>query len=115
MKNLLKVLLIFAFIGMFVMSVDAQVKEVPKATEKDNTFIVNVDFHCAGGVSRLEGGLSKIDGVAEVKADLKTKDVTIKHDSEEVSTKELVRAIEKIGHRTEYTPKDRKIESACRH
>ncbi len=115
MKNLVKIILIAAFSGLFVLNGFSQTQEIPKATKKNNTFIVNVDFHCGGGKSRLEGGLSKIEGVQEVVADLETKNVTVKHDARKVSTQDIVLAIEKIGHRTEYTPKDRKIKSACTH
>lgn len=115
MKNLIKIILISVFTGLFFINGIAQTQEIPKASKKDNTFIVNVDFHCGGGKSRLESGLSKIEGVQEVVADLETKNVTIKHNSKTVTTEELVLAIEKIGHRTEYTPEDRKVKSACTH
>lgn len=115
MKNLLKSSLIVLFVCFIGTSLFAQEKEIPKATEKNNTFVVNVDFHCGGGKARLENGLGKIDGVDEVDADLETKNVTIKHDSEVVSTKDLVRAIEKIGHATEYTCETTEIKSACTH
>lgn len=117
MKTLLKYFVVVAITSVFSLSINAQekAKEIPAAKEKENTFIVNVDFHCGHGVTRLQNGLGKIEGVKKVEADLKTKNVTIEHNSEVVSTEQLVRAIEKIGHRTEYTPKDKKIKSACSH
>ncbi len=115
MKTALKIILLVVFLNLLGLDSFSQEKEVPKATEKENTFIVNVDFHCGHGKYRLEKNLVKLEGVKKVNADLKTKNVTVEHDSEIIQTKEIVNAIEKIGHRTEYTPKNKKIESACSH
>lgn len=114
MKAIVFIFTVSLFLFSGIIS-EAQERDVPKATEKENTFIVNVDFHCGGGKNRLESGLGKLDGVKSVEADLKTKNVTVKHDSDEISTEEIVLAIEKIGHRTEFTPESVKIRHACTH
>lgn len=114
--RIFKTLLVLAcFLIAFSGITLAQQKEIPKATAKDNTFIVNVDFHCGGGKTRIESGLKGIEGIKKVTADLTTKNVTIEHDSEVITTAQLVRYIERIGHRTEYTSPETKIKSACSH
>ena len=115
MKTILKFAAIIIFLSGFAVTVLAQERNVPEATEKNNTLILKVDFHCGGGKVRLEKGLGELEGVEKVEADLRTKKVTIVHDSEKLKTEEIVLAIEKIGHRTEYTPDDVKIQHACTH
>ncbi|MDD3878286.1 MAG: heavy-metal-associated domain-containing protein [Bacteroidales bacterium] len=116
MKNLLKFLSIIAIVFLFVTTTTAQqTKPVPPATAKNNTFSLAVDFHCPGGKSRIETKLKEYDGVKSVTADLATKIVTIEHDSELITTQDLVNIIERIGHRTEYTPADKVITSGCTH
>lgn len=115
MKTLVKFAAIIVFLGGLSITMFAQERNVPKATEKNNTFIVEVDFHCGGGKTRLEKGLGELEGVNKVEADLKTKKVTVVHNSEVIKTEDIVLAIEKIGHRTEYTPDDVKIRHACTH
>ncbi len=115
MKTLVKFAAIIVFLGALSITLFAQDRNVPRATEKNNTFILEVDFHCGGGKNRLEKGLGELKGVKKVEADLKTKKITVIHNSEVINTEDIVLAIEKIGHRTEYTPDDVKIQHACTH
>jgi len=112
--TVLKSILSF-FLIVTISNIFAQQKEIPVATAKENTFKVVVDFHCPNGKVRLEKGLMEYKGVQSVDADLKTKVVTVVHNSEEITTKAIVKAVETIGHRTEYTAAETKIKSACSH
>jgi len=109
-----KLFALIAIICIFTVNALAQ-NPVPKATAKDNTFKAKVDFHCGGGKTRIENHFKDMKGIKSVNADLATKVVTIEHNSELISTEKLVLEIEKAGHRTEFTPKDRKVVSKCSH
>jgi len=116
----MKKLFPFILVAMAIMFISTdllsqEVKPVPVATAKDNTFSLWVDFHCPGGKNRLETQIIEFAGVSSVTADLGTKIVTIEHDSEVVTTQDLVRIIERVGHRTEYTTPETKIKHACSH
>jgi len=76
---------------------------------------VKVDFHCPGGKARIEDGLKKVDGVISVVADLETKIVTVVYDGDKLNKDKIVEAIEKIGHRTEFSKPETTVKSACSH
>ena len=84
-------------------------------SSKKETLKVKVDFHCKNGKARIEEGLNKEKGVIKAIADLETKVVTIVYDSEKTNKEKLIAAIEKIGHKTEFTKDGTKIKSACSH
>ncbi len=115
MKTTLKLSAFIAIALFMTFSAYAQTKPVPKATAKENTFKVKVDFHCMGGKNRIENHFKDVKGVKKVNADLATKIVTVEHDSDKISTEQVVLEIEKAGHRTEFTPEDRKVISRCSH
>ena len=83
--------------------------------ENEAELKVKVDFHCPKGKARIEEGLMKEAGVISAVADLETKVVTIKYDPTKQNKDSLVAAIEKIGHRTEFSKTETPIKSACEH
>jgi copper chaperone CopZ len=83
------------------------------ANVDESTIKIKTEFHCNGGKTKIESEISKIDGVISVVADLETKIVTIKYDSAKLNKDKLVEAIEKTGHKTEFTKEGTKIKSDC--
>lgn len=111
MKKVVKVSLILSLVLFFVATkVSAQVPN-----DKEQVLKVKVHFHCANGKKLLEARLADLNGVADVNADLETKVVTIKHNTEVITKEGLVEAIEKIGYLTEFSDPNKKIKKACSH
>lgn len=118
MKKAILFLFLLGITSVFTLTaqtVTTQVPVIPEATAKQNVFKVKVGFHCPNGKKLLETKLSEVNGVTKVNADVETKIVTIEHNSEIVSTKALVEAIEKIGYFTEYSDTTKPIQKACSH
>ena len=68
---------------------------------------------CAKCQAKIQSGLSKTEGVEKVVADLPTKTVAITYNPEKTNKDKLVKAVEAMGYRTEFTPKDAKIANEC--
>ena len=84
-------------------------------TGKVEEIKIKVTFHCANGKALLEKELIKEDGVSSATADVETKIVTIKYDTEKQNKEKLVAAIEKIGYVTEFSKEGAEINKACSH
>lgn len=65
---------------------------------------------CASCMARVEAGLSKLDGVEDVKVNLASEKATIQYDPLKVIPSELVEAVEKLG----YTPQVERATLAVR-
>ena len=83
------------------------------ATPKSETLKMKVEMSCANCQAKIQTGLSKADGVEKATADLKTKTVTIKYNPDVTDKDKLVKVVEGLGYRTEFTPKDAKIGHDC--
>ena len=85
-------------------------------TASDGVFKVKVGFHCANGKRLLETKLAEVKGVEKVEVNLETKEVSIKHNPDVVSSSDLVKAIENIGYYTELSDKTKPLhKKACDH
>lgn len=84
-------------------------------TEKLDKVAIKTFFHCANGKALIEKEIAKLDGVKAVIADLETKVVTIKYDTNKQSKESLNKALETVGYKTELTTEDTEIKKACSH
>ena len=100
------VALLFIVSGM--RTVNAQ-----NAAAKTSTLKMKVEVHCSDCKEKVTEGLKKVDGVKTVSVDVPTKMVEITYDPAKTNKEKLVKAVENIGYRTEFTPKDAKIKSCC--
>lgn len=113
MKKVSGLVIIMTIITLFLGS--GELKAQTLATEK-GVFKVKVGFHCANGKRLLETKLQEVKGVQKVEVDLETKEVSITHNAEEVSTNDLILAIEQIGYYTEFSDKTKPLQKkACNH
>ncbi len=80
---------------------------------KTSTLKMKVEVHCSDCKEKVTEGLKKVDGVKSVNVDVPTKMVEITYDPAKTNKDALVKAVENIGYRTEFTPKDKKIKSSC--
>jgi periplasmic mercuric ion binding protein len=83
------------------------------APGKSETLKMKVEMSCAGCQAKIQTGLNKTDGVEKAVADLATKTVTITFDPSKTNKDKLVKAIETLGYRTEFTAKDSKVGHQC--
>ncbi|HBF89264.1 MAG TPA: hypothetical protein DDX39_11545 [Bacteroidales bacterium] len=108
MKSL-KTFLVVILPILFLLSINkSAISQVAESELK-----IKVEFHCNGGKSKIEKDVSQVDGVKSIVADLESKIVTIKYDSAKLDKEKLVDAIEKTGHKTEFSKKDAVIKSDC--
>ena len=111
MKKTTQLFMILSLIIFFIgTKVSAQVDN-----DKEQVLKIKVHFHCINGKKLLEARLADLKGVNDVSADLETKVVTIKHNTEVINKEGLVEAIEKIGYLTEFSDSNKKIKKACSH
>ncbi len=82
-------------------------------TTKSETLKMKVEMGCAKCQAKIQSGLSKTDGVEKAVADLETKTVTITYNPEKTNKDKLVKVVEGLGYRTEFTSKDAKIGREC--
>jgi len=82
-------------------------------TTKSETLKMKVEMGCAKCQAKIQSGLSKTDGVEKAVADLETKTVTITYNPEKTNKDKLVKVVEGLGYRTEFTAKDAKIGHEC--
>lgn len=82
-------------------------------TSKSTTLKMKVEMFCDNCQSKVQNGLSKAEGVEKATADLETKTVTITYNPELTNKDKLVKVVEGLGYRTEFTPKDAKIGHDC--
>ena len=101
----------FILLAVMVMFVAGSYAQAGKTEE----IKIKVTFHCANGKALLQKELIKEDGVSSADADVDTKIVTIKYDSEKQNKEKLVAAIEKIGYLTEFSKEGAEIKKACSH
>jgi len=80
---------------------------------KSETLKMKVEMGCASCQAKIQSGLGKTEGVEKAVADLATKTVTITYDPSKTNKDKLVKAIETLGYRTEFTPKDAKVGHSC--
>ena len=83
------------------------------ATSKNETLKMKVEMSCANCQAKIEKGLNKAKGVDKAVADLETKTVTITYNPAKTNKETLVKVVEDLGYRTEFTPKDSKIGHEC--
>lgn len=82
-------------------------------TIKSETLKMKVEMSCGNCQAKIQTGLSKVDGVEKAVADLGTKTVTITYNPEKTNKEKLVKVVEDLGYRTEFTAKDAKIGHEC--
>ncbi|MCX6252743.1 MAG: heavy-metal-associated domain-containing protein [Bacteroidetes bacterium] len=80
---------------------------------KSETLKIKVEMGCGSCQAKIQSGLGKTEGVEKAVADLATKTVTITYDPAKTNKDKLVKAIETLGYRTEFTAKDAKIGHSC--
>lgn len=76
---------------------------------------IKTQFHCANGKALIEKELKKVDGIVDAFANIETKVVTVKYNTEKQNKESLVKEIEKIGYKTEFTKEGTEIKKACSH
>jgi copper chaperone CopZ len=74
---------------------------------------MKVEMSCANCQAKIQTGLSKAEGVEKAVADLDTKTVTITYNPDKTNKDKLVKVVEGLGYRTEFTAKDAKIGHDC--
>jgi copper chaperone CopZ len=67
---------------------------------------IQTNLHCESCAQKIEKGLSKVGGVINPKADVKSKVVTIKYDSDKTDGGKLTKAIADMGYKTEIIKND---------
>jgi copper chaperone CopZ len=82
-------------------------------TTKSETLKMKVEMSCANCQAKIQKGLNKSKGVENAIADLETKTVTITYNPEKTNKDKLVKVVEDLGYRTEFTAKDSKIGHEC--
>jgi copper chaperone CopZ len=82
-------------------------------SSKSETLKMKVEMSCANCQTKIEKGLNKTKGVDKVVVDLASKTVTITYDPDKTNKDKLVKAVEDIGYRTEFTAKDSKVGHEC--
>jgi len=79
-------------------------------TENEQTIlngtVKNVKFKCkgiacTGCINTITDAIKKLNGIKDVDADVKTKIVTVTYDAEAVSSKQIEKAINDSGYKTE--------------
>jgi copper chaperone CopZ len=83
------------------------------AAAKSETLKMKVEMSCASCQAKIEKGLNKTKGVDKVVVDLASKTVTITYNPDKTNKDKLVKAVEDIGYRTEFTAKDSKVGHEC--
>jgi P-type Cu+ transporter len=96
---------------VFFMAGALQVKA--GAASKSETLKMKVEMSCANCQAKIEKGLNKTKGVDKVVVDLASKTVTITYNPDKTNKDKLVKAVEDIGYRTEFTAKDSKVGHEC--
>ncbi len=103
--KILSVLFVLAVVMFACQTKQAkQVEEAAKGVVVQNVgeYVLNVEgMTCDGCEKSVEAGLSKIEGVAEVKADHETGKTIVKADTLKVNTGDLAQMIVKIGYKVE--------------
>ena len=100
--------------GMLILFFMAGLKYVNAGTTtKSETLKMKVEMFCANCQAKVQKGLSKAEGVEKAVADLETKTVTITYNPAVTNKDKLVKAVEDLGYRTEFTAKDSKIGHEC--
>jgi periplasmic mercuric ion binding protein len=89
------------------------VMQTTAAPVKTKTLKMKVEFTCANCQAKIQTGLTKTDGVESAVADLKTKVVTITYDPAKTDKDKLVKVVEGLGYRTEFTAKDAPLSHEC--
>jgi periplasmic mercuric ion binding protein len=80
---------------------------------KSETIKMKVEFTCAGCQTKIQNGLGKTEGVEKAVADLSTKIVTITYDPAKTNKDKLVKAIEGLGYKTEFSAAGTKPGHDC--
>lgn len=65
-------------------------------TNTKTTTVTAPEIVCGGCANSISKALSSLDGIAQVNVDVKTKQVTVKHD-ETVSPEEIAITLDKAG------------------
>jgi copper chaperone CopZ len=113
MKKVSTLMIVLTIVSLFFGSSRLNAQTV---APEQGVFKVKVGFHCANGKRLLETKLQEVKGVQKVEVDLETKEVSITHNADEVSTKDLILAIEQIGYYTEFSDKTKPLQKkACTH
>ncbi len=81
---------------------------------KSETLKMKVEFTCASCQAKIQTGLSKTEGVEKAVADLSTKVVTITYDPAKTNKDKLVKAVENLGYKTEYSSTTTKPGHDCK-
>lgn len=81
---------------LFIAGLSPEVKAQQPSNEKVVT--IEAGMTCSGCKKTIETGLAKEVGVKSVKADLKTKTVTVSYDASQTSDEKLVKSIEQMGY-----------------
>jgi periplasmic mercuric ion binding protein len=83
------------------------------SSTKTEVLKMKVEMSCANCQAKIQTGLSKAEGVEKAVADLDTKTVTITYNPDKTNKDKLVKVVEGLGYRTEFTPKDAKVGHDC--
>lgn len=100
--------------GMLIVFFMAAYRNVNAGTTtKSETLKMKVEMFCSNCQAKIQSGLNKADGVEKAVADLETKTVTIIYNPEKTNKDKLVKVVEGLGYRTEFTAKDAKVGHEC--
>jgi copper chaperone CopZ len=100
--------------GMLILFLTAGSRHVNAGiTSKSETLKMKVEMFCGNCQTKIQKGLRNADGVEKAVADLETKTVTITYNPEKTNKDKLVKVVEDLGYRTEFTAKDSKIGHEC--
>jgi periplasmic mercuric ion binding protein len=104
----------FLAAGMLIVFFMAGIRYVNAGpSPKSETLKMKVEMSCANCQAKIEKGLNGAEGVKKAVADLETKTVTITYNPEKTNKEKLVKVVEDLGYRTEFTAKDAKVGHDC--
>lgn len=99
LKNI-KLLSMFAFVALLAVNI-AYSAEIREASFQTN-------LHCGSCASKIQKGLNKTAGVIETNADIATKIVTVKYDTEKTDDTKLKQVIADMGYKVDENTADKK-------
>jgi periplasmic mercuric ion binding protein len=99
--------------GIFTLILVMGMMQTYAGTTKSETLKMKVEFTCASCQAKIQTGLGKTAGVEKAVADLSTKVVTITYDPSVTNKDKLVKAVEGLGYKTEFSSASAKPAHDC--
>lgn len=86
MKKILSMIVVFFAISISMFAVDKEIS-------------VQTDLHCGACKAKIEKTMKTINGIKSTKADVDSKIVTIKYDTDKLSDKKIIQTITDLGYK----------------